>query len=560
VNERVLITAALLYANGKVHFGHLAGAYLPADIYARFKRMSGSDVLFISGSDEYGIAITMSAELENRSPKEQVDFYHKENEALFKRMNISFDHYSRTTNKSHAPLVQDFFLQLLHKNFVEEKTTKRLYSRSEGKFLADRYVSGICPKCGYEEARGDECPKCGGNFEAEDLKNPVSKLTKAPLELKDTAHFFLRCDLFKGQLLEWINKKKWKPSVINFIKPYIEELKPRAITRDMSWGVPLPLEGRDDKVLYVWFDAPIGYLTAVKEWGDLHGKPDAIKTYFENPDTKLVQFIGKDNIVFHSVIFPSMLMGQSKKYNLVTDLPANEFLNLEGKQFSKSNHWTIDLGEFLDTYHVDTIRYTLAANAPENGDSEFTWKDFGRRVNGDLVGKFANFIHRTLSFIYNKVDHVVPTPKEYDAIDDTFFDEMNLKINQIAESYNNYGVRHACTLIMELSSLANAYFDHKKPWALIKNKETTGELLTTLYLALMAVKALALVSFPIIPETATKIWHMLNLDGSLDNISWAEVKDMQLTPGALLNKPEILFAKVEDEQLDAEIAKLTLGV
>ncbi|MCH9620645.1 MAG: Methionine--tRNA ligase [Chlamydiia bacterium] len=560
MKERVLITSALLYANGTVHFGHLAGAYLPADIYARFKRISGDDVLFVSGSDEYGIAITMSAEKEGRSPKEQVDHYHFENEKLFKKMNISFDHYSRTTNKDHDPIVQEFFLELLNKDLVEETTTKRLYSETDDKFLADRYVMGECPKCGFKEARGDECPKCGGNFEAEDLKNPVSKATKASLVLKETTHFFLRCDLFKERLHEWVSKKDWKPGVINFIKPYIDDLKPRAITRDMKWGVKLPLKGRDDKVLYVWFDAPIGYLTAVKEWGDLRGNKDALKTYFQDPDTKLVQFIGKDNIIFHSVIFPSMLMGQSKEYNLVDDLPANEFLNLEGKQFSKSNNWTIDLSSFLEKYNVDSLRYTLAANAPENSDSEFTWKDFQRRVNGDLVGKFANFVHRTLTFVYNKIDHKVPQPSEYDAEDDTFFDEMNLKIKQIAESFDTYGVRHGCTLIMELAALANAYFDHKKPWALMKNKETISQLNTTMYLSLMAVKALALVSYPVIPETAQKIWAMLNLEGSLENASWSEIKDLQLTPGALLNKPEILFDKIEDEVIEEELKKLSVGV
>lgn len=560
MKERVLITSALLYANGKVHFGHLAGAYLPADIYARYKRLSGDDVLFISGSDEYGFAVTMSAEKEGRSPQEQVDHYHKINEALFKKMEISFDHYSRTTSKKHDPIVQEFFLDLLGNGFIEEQTTKRLYSESEDKFLADRYVMGGCPKCGFEEARGDECPKCGANFEAEDLKNPVSKLTKSPLTLKETSHYFLCCDKFKEQLNDWIEKKNWKPGVVNFIKPYIEDLKPRAITRDMKWGVDLPVEGKDDKVFYVWFDAPIGYITAVKEWGDLRGQEDAVETYFKDPDTKLVQFIGKDNIVFHSVIFPSMCMGQNARYKLVDELPANEFLNLEGKQFSKSNNWTIDLDEFLENYDPDTIRYTLAANAPENSDSEFTWKDFQRRVNGDLVGKFANFVHRTLTFIYNKIDHKVPQPHEYDADDDTFFDEMNLKIKQIAECYNTFSVRQATNLIMELAALSNAYFDHKKPWALLKNKETTEQLNTVLYLSLMAVKALALVSFPIIPETAKKIWAMLNLEGSLENASWEEIKDLQLTPGTLLNKPEILFYKIDDETIEKEISKLSAGV
>ncbi len=556
MKERVLITSALLYANGKLHFGHLAGAFLPADIYARYKRMTSCDVLFVSGSDEYGIAVTMSAEIEGREPKEQVDYYHRANKSLFKQMNISFDHYSRTTGKDHQPIVQQFFLDLLKNGLIEEKTSNRLYSKAENKFLADRYVVGTCPKCGYAEARGDECPKCGGNFEAEDLIHPISKMTGHQLELKGTAHFFLKCDLFKERLLDWIAKKDWKPSVVNFVKPYIEDLKPRAITRDMNWGVKLPLEGKEDKVFYVWFDAPIGYLTAVKEWGDLHGKPDALDIYYKNPDTKIVQFIGKDNIVFHSVIFPCMCMGQSTNYNLVDDLPANEFLNLEGKQFSKSNHWTIDLEEFLASYSVDALRYTLAANAPETSDSEFTWKDFGRRVNGDLVGKFANFVHRTLSFVYNKCDQVVPTPSEYDSVDSTFFDQMHLKIRQIAESYEKYAVRHATQLIMDLAAHCNAYFDHKKPWALLKNKESNKELQTTLYLSLMGVKALALVAFPIIPETAMKVLKMLNLELSFDNCNWEEAKNLELTPGTLISKPEILFSKIEDETIEMEISKL----
>nr|MCH9811635.1 methionine--tRNA ligase [bacterium] len=549
----------LLYANGEIHFGHLAGAYLPADIFARFSRKTGKDVLFVSGSDEYGVAITMSAEIEGRSPKEQVDHYHEINKALFQKMNISFDHYSRTTSKDHDPLVQEFFLELLENECVEEQTSKRLYSEAEDKFLADRYVTGVCPKCGYEEARGDECPKCGGNFEAEDLINPLSKLTKSPLTLKETTHFFLRCDLFKEKLSTWIKKKDWKSSVVNFILPYIEDLRPRAITRDMKWGVKLPLEDREGKVFYVWFDAPIGYLTAVKEWGEIHGI-DALQTYYKDPDTKLVQFIGKDNIIFHSVIFPSMLMGRTTKYKLVDDLPANEFLNLEGKQFSKSNNWTIHLREFLEKYSVDALRYTLAANAPETSDSEFTWKDFQRRVNGDLVGKYANFVHRTLSFICNKVDGRVPTPTEYSAEDDTFFDEMNLKVKEIQKAYEHYHVREACSLIMELSSLANAYFDHKKPWALVKNKETAKELNNALYLSLMAAKALALVSSPIIPDTAKKIWNMLGIEQDLEATSWDEIKDMQLVPGTNLQKPEILFEKIEDEVIEAEVAKLTAGV
>ena len=556
MKKRVLVTSALLYANGDLHFGHLAGAYLPADIYTRYKRITGADVLFVSGSDEYGIAITMAAEIEGRLPQEQVEYYHKRNLQMFKRMNISFDHYSRTTNKDHKPIVQEFFLDLLDNGYLIEKASKRLYSKEEDKFLADRYVVGQCPKCGYIEARGDECPKCGGNFEAEDLINPVSKMHKTSLELRETSHFFLRCDLFKDELLQWIKKKTWKSSVKNFIEPYVNNLRERAITRDMKWGVELPLKNREGKVFYVWFDAPIGYITAVKEWGDIHGQKNCVKKYFKDADTKIVQFIGKDNIVFHSVIFPSMLMGRSEKYNLVDELPANEFLNLEGKQFSKSNNWTIDLERFLNKYDVDTLRYTLAANAPENNDSEFTWKEFQRSVNVELVGKFANFIHRTFTFLHNKMDGRVPTPSEYDAVSDTFFDQMNLKINEIAQSYDSYQVRKSCKLIMGLADLANAYFDSKKPWVLLKEKTAIAELNNVLYLSLLCVRNFAIIIYPIIPETASKIWKMLNIEGSLETIVWDDATGMELIPGIVLNKPEILFTRIDDTRIEEELSAL----
>lgn len=548
--EKILITAALPYANGSIHFGHLAGSFLPADVYARYKRLKGCDVAFISGSDEYGIAILLSAELAGRTPKQQVDYFHAINKSLLQKMQISFDHFSRTTSKEHAPLVQAFFLDLLHNGYIEEKVTEQLYSDQEGRFLADRYVVGTCPKCGFVEARGDECPKCGGNYEATDLKMPRSKLTGAPLKLKETKHWFLRCDLFKERLKDWIETREFKSNVANFIKPYIEELKPRAITRDTDWGVPIPLEGTEGKVLYVWFDAPIGYISATKEWSEKRWKE-----FWLDPATKYVQFLGKDNIPFHAMIFPAMQMGQNIPYKMVDEMPANEFLNLEGKKFSKSSGWYIDLAEFLEKFPVDTLRYTLAANAPETQDSEFTFADFQMRVNTELVGKLGNFVHRTLTFLHDRMGQKIPESPLYDEIDNAFYEKMHDLMVEIGEHYETFGLRKATQTIMELASLANSYFDQKKPWVLLRDKEKQEELATTIYLCLMAIKSLAVAIYPIMPETSEKMGQLIGFKHPIGRQNWDEMVDEELTPGAPLKAPVVLFQKIEDEVIAMESEK-----
>ncbi len=407
--QKVLITSALLYANGTIHFGHLAGAYLPGDCYARFERLKGNDVAFICGSDEYGIAITMSAEVAGRPPREHVDYYHALNKKLFEQLQISFDHYSRTTWPGHVEPTHQFFTDLLNNGFIEARVTDQLYSEDDKRFLADRYVIGTCPKCGFAEARGDECPSCGASYDATDLKNPRCKLTGGPLVLKKTKHWFLLLEKFKDKLTDWLVKKDWKPNVINFVKSYIDDLRARPITRDLQWGVPIPLPDTEGKVLYVWFDAPIGYISATKEWSLQKGDPDLWKKYWLDPETKLVNFIGKDNLTFHAVIFPSMCIGQNVSYKLVDELPANEFLKLEGRQFSKSDGMVCRSGRvFLYSYTSDHIRYMLAANAPETSDAEFTWKDFQQRCNVDLSGKFGNLVNRVLTFLQTRCDGIVP--------------------------------------------------------------------------------------------------------------------------------------------------------
>lgn len=547
---KVLITAALPYANGPLHFGHIAGAYLPADCYARFQRLIGNEVLYICGSDEHGVAITLSAELAGRTPKEHVDHFHQVLKDFFQKMKIDFDHYSRTTWEGHVEPSQTYFKQLLKNGYIEEKVTNQLYSEKDQRFLADRYVMGICPKCDFAEARGDECPKCGASYEATDLKKPRSKLSGAPLTLKATKHWFIRFDLFKDQLSQWIKKKSWKSNVVNFAQNYIDDLKPRAITRDSDWGIPVPLEGAEGKVLYVWFDAPIGYISATKEWALKKGDPEAWKQYWYDEKTKLVNFIGKDNIPFHAIFFPAMTMGQDEPYKTVDELPANEFYNLEGKQFSKSAGWYIDLEVFFKHFSADQIRYAIAANAPETQDSEFSWKDFQMRCNSELLGKYGNLINRVLVFTQNKCDGVMPPYGDLKHEDEVFLEKIHELTQAVYEAYSHFHLRKATQLIMELAQEGNVYFDTKKPW-----KDPEG-LNTTIACCLRALNALALISFPIIPDTAEKVWKLLGNDTRLKDQKWEAVLEAGIPPNRTFPKPEVLFSKVEDSVIEKQLDAL----
>ncbi|NGX40963.1 MAG: Methionine--tRNA ligase [Candidatus Anoxychlamydiales bacterium] len=556
MKKKILITSALPYANGPIHFGHIAGAYLPADVYARFERLKGRDVLYICGSDEYGVAITLSAELANRTPKEHVDIYHEMIKDFFEKLNFSFDHYSRTTTEIHKKLSQEFFLDLYKNGYIEAKTEKHLFSEKENKFLADRYVIGTCPKCEYEFARGDECPKCSRAFDAKELKNPRSKLTNSKLILKPSKHWYMRFDKFKEKLSSWIKDKDWKDSVLNFSKEYIKDLKERAITRDSTWGVPVPLEEAKGKVLYVWFDAPIGYISATMEWAEKIGDKEKYKDYWFDEKTKLVNFIGKDNIPFHGVFFPAMIMGQKKPYKIVDDLPANEFLMLEKRQFSKSEKWYIDLKSFFEKFTTDQIRFYLASIAPETHDSDFLWKDFQMHCNSELVGKFGNFIHRTLTFIQRFADQKIPKSYALDDVDQKFLDDIIKSITDIDIAYSNYKLRKATQIIMELSQIANVYFDHKKPWKMAKDESKKEELFTCLNLCLKCIKALSLMTSPIIPTSSQKIWKMIGNESGLSQGKWDSVKNLNLEEGKKLPPPEVIFQKIEDEKVIEEMDKL----
>lgn len=554
--QKILITSALPYANGPLHFGHIAGAYLPADCYARFERLMGSDVLFICGSDEYGVAITLSADLAKRSPKEHVDIFHALNKRFFEQLNISFNHYSRTTWPGHIEPVQQFFNDLLANGYIEERITEELYSDADQKFLADRYVVGICPKCGFIEARGDECPKCGASYEAIDLKNPRSRLTGALLSKKKTRHWFLLLEKFKERLEAWLATKNWKPNVVNFVRGYIADLHARAITRDSTWGVPLPLPGTEGKVLYVWFDAPIGYISATMEWAEKKGDKEAWKLYWMDPEAKLVHFIGKDNIPFHAVIFPAMTMGQNLPLKLVDELPANEFYMLEGRQFSKSDGWSIDLEEFFLRYSADQIRYTIASNAPETADSEFTWKDFQLKCNGDLVGKLGNLVNRVLVFAKNQCRGEVPCLDNLQPIDSDFLETIRRLSDEARDAYRGFRLRKACQAIMELAQAGNVYFDAKKPWQDAKYVQERARMETTIACCSEALKMIALIAYPVIPDAAQKIWNLLGFKTSLATLRWDEISLMQIPSHQLLGEPYILFSKIEESEIEEQVQKL----
>ncbi|MEC8307209.1 MAG: methionine--tRNA ligase [Chlamydiota bacterium] len=542
----LLITAALPYANGPLHFGHIAGAYLPADVHARFRRLCGEDVLYLCGSDEHGIAITLSAEQAGRSPQEHVDHYHALIQETLASLDITFDHYSRTTSPSHAQNAQAFFLDLLEAGHIESRVTDQLYSEEEGRFLADRYVVGECPRCGATDARGDECLSCGATYEAIELRHPRSLLRGTPLIPRPTRHWFLLLDHFREPLLTWLNTKQWKSNVTAFAENYIQEIKPRAITRDSEWGVPVPLPEAEGKVLYVWFDAPIGYITATKEWAEKEGDPEAWKRYWFDPSSERIQFIGKDNIPFHAAIFPAMIMGQKEPYLPVDHLSANEFYLLKGQQFSKSSGHTIDLSSCCSQFSADQIRYVMAATAPENQDSSFSWEQFSLLCNGDLVGKYGNLVNRTLLFLQNKCGGRVP-PAHGDRPEDRhFLDTIEEKVHLGHAAYSSYSLRRASHVIMEIASVCNGYFDSQAPWKGVKDPALREKMERTLYRVLTALHRLALLSLPLIPTSAKTLWEMLGNEDRLDQLTWEAALTRQPIVGRMLPNPERLFSPVDE--------------
>ncbi len=554
--KRYTITAALPYTNGPIHIGHLAGVYVPADIYARFLRLTGKDVAYICGSDEHGVAIPMRAKKEGVSPQDIIDKYHGIIKQSFVDFGISFDNYSRTSSKIHHETASEFFTKMHNDGEFIEEVSAQLYDAEANQFLADRFVVGTCPKCNFEESYGDQCESCGTSHNATDLINPKSSITGNVPSLKETKHWFLPLDKHEAFLREWVlegHKKDWKPNVYGQVKSWVEDgLRPRAVTRDLDWGIPVPVEGGEGKVLYVWFDAPIGYISSTKEWAAREGKN--WEDYWKKDDTKLVHFIGKDNIVFHCIIFPSMLKAHGD-YILPENVPANEFLNLEGNKLSTSKNWAVWLHEYLEEFpgQQDVLRYTLTANAPESKDNDFTWKDFQAKNNNELVAIFGNFINRVVVLTNKYYTGEVPLPGAFTEIDEDVLAAVKEFPNTIGKSIERYRFREASQELMNLARLGNKYLADEEPWKVIKVDATRVQ--TIMYVALQISAALAVVSEPFLPFTSTKLKTILNIDKSL---SWSDIheKEVLLAAKHQINKAELLFSKIEDKSIEAQLEKL----
>lgn len=552
--KRTTITSALPYANGPIHIGHLAGVYIPADIYARYLRSKGEEVIFIGGSDEHGVPITIKARNEGITPQQVVDKYHEIIKKSFEELGISFDIYSRTSLPIHHETASAFFRKLYDEGKFIEKVTQQYYDEEVGQFLADRYIVGTCPHCGYERAYGDQCEKCGTSLNATDLIEPRSALSGSKPVLKDTRHWFLPLDQYEGWLREWIlegHKDDWKTNVYGQCKSWIDlGLQPRAVTRDLDWGVKVPIEGAEGKVLYVWFDAPIGYISATRHWAQLTGGD--WEKWWKSPDTRLIHFIGKDNIVFHCIIFPAMLKAEGS-YILPDNVPANEFLNLEGDKISTSRNWAVWLHEYLEDFpgRQDVLRYVLCANAPETKDNDFTWKDFQARNNNELLAIFGNFVNRTVVLTHKYFGGQVPAIGELCPEDEVLIAELAEFPGRIADSLDNFRFREALGEMMNLARLGNKYLTDNEPWK--KWPAEPGRVATVLNLSLQICANLAILAEPFLPFTSARLFQILNLQP----LRWdAAGSHTLLSPAHILNQPEFLFTKIEDDQVQKQLDKL----
>ena len=554
--KRYTITAALPYTNGPIHIGHLAGVYVPADIYARYLRLIGKDVAYICGSDEHGVAIPMRAKKEGVAPQDIIDKYHGIIKQSFLDFGISFDNYSRTSSDIHHKTAASFFTKLYNQGDFIEETSAQLYDAEATQFLADRFVVGTCPKCNFEESYGDQCESCGTSHNATDLINPKSAITGNVPSVKETKHWFLPLDKHEDFLRKWIlegHKKDWKPNVYGQVKSWIDDgLRPRAVTRDLDWGIPVPLKDAKGKVLYVWFDAPIGYISSTKEWAAREGKN--WEDYWKKDDTKLVHFIGKDNIVFHCIIFPAMLKAHGD-YILPDNVPANEFLNLEGNKLSTSKNWAVWLHEYLEEFpnQQDVLRYTLTANAPESKDNDFTWKDFQAKNNNELVAIFGNFINRVVVLTNKYYEGIVPAPNDFSEIDEDVLAAVQEFPNTIGKSIERYRFREASQELMNLARLGNKYLADEEPWKVIKLDEERVQ--TIMYVALQISAALAILAEPFLPFTSRKLKTILNLNA---NVDWEKVAERAILLPAThqINKAELLFSKIEDTEITLQVEKL----
>ena len=553
--ETFTITAALPYANGPIHIGHLAGVYIPADIFARYKRLTNNDVAFICGSDEHGVAISLASKKASISPKELIDKYDKMIKKSFDEFGILFDNYSRTSNKIHHETSINFFENLKEKNLFSLIKSEQFFDVNENQFLADRYISGTCPVCGYDEAYGDQCEKCGSTLSPEELKNPKSTISNSAPILKETKHYYIKLDEFEDFIKNWItveNKDKWKTNVVGQVKSWLDSgLKPRAVTRDLDWGIPVKIDDEDGKVLYVWFEAPIGYISSTIEWAKANDKD--WEQYWKNPETNLINFIGKDNIVFHCIIFPIMLR-MFGDFILPKNVPANEFLNLEGNKISTSRNWAVWLHEYLIDFPnmQDVLRYVLTSTCPETKDNDFTWKDFQTRNNSELVAIYGNFTNRVLSLINKYYDGKIPNPDSRNNADELVLNEVKSLKSKIELSLNEFKFREAIKNLMNIARVGNKHLAETEPWKIKESDpERVEQILQTSYII---ITYLSVLSEPFIPFTSYKLMKMIGLN----NFSWDMLDNVSenIDYSFKIDKIEMLFRKIEDSEIDLQLNKL----
>ncbi len=568
--KRTLVTTALPYANGPVHLGHLAGVYLPADIYVRYKRLQGEDIIHIGGSDEHGVPITITADNEGISPQEVVDRYHRMNLDAFERCGISFDCYGRTSSGRHRDTAQEFFREINAKDIFVKKKERHFFDPEKERFLSDRYVTGTCPICSYPEANGDQCEQCGTHLSPRELINPKSKLSDKVPELRETLHWYFPLGRFQERLDSYVqsHEEDWRPNVVNYTRTWLKQgLADRAITRDLHWGVPVPVQSSEaaGKVLYVWFDAVLGYISFTREWAEKEGSPDLWKEYWQSPESRIIHFIGKDNVVFHTLMFPAILMAwnEGRKdgiYSLADNVPASEFMNFEGRKFSKSRNYAVYLGEFLDRFPADTLRYSIAMNYPENKDSDFSWLDFQNRTNGELADTLGNFFKRSIDFTKAKFNGEIPC----DCSDDDWNAlgiDWKKSFEKLENAYNRFHFRDAAALTMQIARSANRFLTESEPWKEIKTSPAAAA--RTMALSVNLCHTLAVAWYPVIPHTSNRMYAMLGFDQTLDEairtgrVSWDMAMKPQLGKGHRLSGgSDILFRKVEDRDIAPELEKI----
>ncbi|MQG27653.1 MAG: methionine--tRNA ligase [SAR202 cluster bacterium] len=558
MSERIFVAVAWPYANGPLHLGHIAGCYLSADIFARYHRMKGNEVLMVSGSDTHGTPITIRADQEGITPQEVVERYHAMFLESWQKLGITFDLFTTTNTENHEKVVHDVFKSLHDKGYIYTDNMLLAYCAQCDRYLPDRYVEGTCPHCGHTRARGDQCDNCGQTLDPQELIDPRCAICGATPEFRESKHFFLKLSVFEKPLLEWVEKQDhWRNNVKNFTRQFLRDgLKDRAISRDLSWGVPLPLDGYDSKRIYVWFEAVIGYLSAAVEWADQHG--GSWEDFWKNPATKSYYFIGKDNIPFHSIIWPAIIMAYDKGLNLPYDVPANEFLSLENRKFSTSQNWAVWLPDYLERYDPDPLRYLLSINMPESGDSDFSWSEFVRRNNEELVATYGNLVNRVLSFAYRNFDGKVPGIQSLDEVDEGLLRAARKTMESVDESLYNCRFKAAVTQAFGLAQEANRYLDTKAPWKSIKeDRDQAGASLTV---AMQAINCLKTILYPFMPFSSQKVHEFLGFDGPIEEGAWdfdTIVGDIKA--GADLRQPSPLYTKLDPELIEEEVQKLGIG-